>query len=65
MLTLLAIVLLVVLGLGLACMVNALINGSPLAWLWYLCGGMESTLEVMGLCVKAIIEGLGSIGSDS
>jgi hypothetical protein len=57
MITLLAILILIVLVGGFACMVTALVNGSPFAWAWFLLGGMESSVSLIGMCLEAIVSG--------
>jgi hypothetical protein len=55
MLTFLAVLLLILMLAGIACLVNAMINGCPFAWAWYLFGGLQSSVEVVGLLLTAII----------
>ncbi len=57
MTTALAILLLALLLVGVGCMVNAMMNGCPFAWVWYIMGGMESTMQLIGTLFEAITSG--------
>jgi hypothetical protein len=60
LLTMLTILLIVVLLIGLGCMVNSMMNGCPFAWVWYIMGGMESTVQLIGTLFEAITSGSSS-----
>jgi bacteriorhodopsin len=47
MLTVLTILLVLVLIAGVGCLLNAMISGCPFAWVWYIMGGMGSTINII------------------
>lgn len=55
MMTALAVLLIVALLAGMCCLSYQATSGCPFAWVWFVCGGLESAAKVIGYLLVAII----------